>query len=81
MPIACTNRALLLVLSACPGDRLWTSFCCKTVLSGCSAAATATEEPVMSHAQNLPARDGVSTEQGQLLTETILRTLFQKNIV
>lgn len=79
IPVSCTNIALHLVLRAGPGDRLWTSFCCKTVLSGCRAAARATEEPVMSHAQNLPARDSIFTEQGQLCMEMILHTPSQRN--
>lgn len=33
--------------------------------------------PVVSHAQNLPARDSVSTEQAQPHTETILHAPFR----
>lgn len=43
--ISCTKISLLLGLPACPRDWLQTLFCCKSVLSGCWAAAKATEEP------------------------------------
>lgn len=37
-------------------------------------------EPVRSHAQNLPAGDSLSTEQGQPYTETIWHPPFQRLI-